>query len=141
MARQKTGLDLLDFLTYFHAYMTATAEVLRQEAKRLRSLADRMDAFAIELNGVAAPNTKRHTSALRVTMEANGGLLGEYAGMTQKAAIVKALQHGPQTTREIFTRLTAGGLPIKSPLYITALLGRLKDKVERGSDKKLRLKG
>ncbi len=37
-----------DFVAYFHAAMTTGAEALRQEAQRLRSLADRMEAFAKE---------------------------------------------------------------------------------------------
>jgi len=123
--------------------MTATAEVLRQEVKRLRSLADRMEAFAIELEG--APRRERSVKSASfygggAALPMNGHGHGEYTGMTQKAAILKALEHGPQTTREIFNRLNVGGLPMKSPLYVTALLGRLKDKVERGPDKKLRLK-
>ncbi len=61
--------------------------------------------------------------------------------MTQGGAIVKALAHGSQTTRELFDRLAAGGMTLKKPVYVTALLPRLvkKGQVERTKDGKIRL--
>lgn len=64
----------------------------------------------------------------------------EYANLTQSGAVLKALEHGPQTTREIFDRLTAAGLKLSNRVYVTALLGRIRDKIERDEDGKVRLK-
>ena len=65
---------------------------------------------------------------------------GEFSSMTQQAAILKALEHGAQTTREIYDRLRAGGLTLKKPTYVTALLPRLRERVERIEGNKIQLK-
>lgn len=124
--------------------MNPSIEVLRAEAKRLRSLADRMDAFAAELEGQPSGDADRQ---VRTATSSDSGPItqrnakhGEFSGLTQREAIIKALKvYGPQTSRELFERLNAGGMAFKKPTYITALLPRLKDSVERTNDgKKLR---
>jgi len=115
-----------------------TYQVLKSEAKRLRSLADRLDSFAAELSNVVA-SYGGQAGAGQTTPALKG--FGAYDGLSQKNAVLKALQDGPQTTRELFERLNAGGQSFKKPVYVTAMLGRLKDKVERTEDgKKIRLK-
>jgi hypothetical protein len=129
--------------------MNATIEVLLAEAKRLRSLADRMDAFALELNGKAPPEVglPGHTPKYGHGTESEGQpvvlprFLQEFRGMTQHAAILKALElYGPQTTRELFARLNSGGMAFRKPVYVASILGRLKDVVERTPDNKIKLK-
>ena len=132
--------------------MNATIEVLRGEAKRLRSLATRMDAFASELDGEPSPQVELPLTGgmSRVLVPALTGLAAdvaaklrtsEFKGMTQHAAILKALElYGPQTTRELYIRLNSGGMSFKKPTYISALLARLKNVVERTTDNRIRLK-
>lgn len=66
--------------------------------------------------------------------------LGEYVGMSQAEAILKALQKGPQTTAELLIDLNAGGQSFRERNYVTAVIGRLKDKVERVEGGKVKLK-
>lgn len=128
--------------------MNSTIEVLRNEAKRLRSLAQRMDALASELGGtmlpiggmIEQPTTQWGPIDFRLP-DAAMTTIPPFKGMTQHAAILKALElYGPQTTRELFERLNAGGMAFKKRVYITAILGRLKDVVERTPDNKIKLK-
>lgn len=127
--------------------MSSSIEVMREEAQRFRSLADRLDALAAELAA--------HTQPVAVTRKgptfADGGVAipippntpaaGEFAGMKQGNAILKALErYGPQTTTELFNRLNAGGMAFKKVVYVTAILPRLADRVERLEDGKIRLK-
>jgi len=102
----------------------------------LRSVADRMEAFAVELDG-ASPRGSVTTRAGAQLAQVGSG---KYVGMTQSAAILEALVAGPQTTAELFERLNAGGQCFKKRTYVTALLGRLKDQVERAPDGKVQLK-
>ena len=60
--------------------------------------------------------------------------------MTQTAAILKALQFGPMTTGELFVRLNQAGQSFKKRTYVTALLSRIKDKVERTPEGKVKLR-
>ncbi|MCX6925464.1 MAG: hypothetical protein NT154_19990 [Verrucomicrobia bacterium] len=60
--------------------------------------------------------------------------------MTQSAAILKALKAGPMTTKELFVRLNEGGQHFKKRTYVTALLPRLKEQVERTEEDKVKLK-
>ena len=129
--------------------MSSTIEAMRADAKRYRSLADRLDALASEMAHQAQPVASVAAAALP-----NGGLFavpprpqsppmtnGEYSGLSQKDAILKALEaYGPQTTRELFERCNAGGMAFKKAQYVTALLPRLGDSVERIDGGKLRLK-
>lgn len=126
--------------------LVSTSELLRAEAKRLRSLADRCDAFAkeIESDGSAFA-VGANGNAAKASLAINNGQtlpqMGEFSGLTQMNAVLKALERGPQTTRQIFELLTRNGQSFKKVSYITALLPRLKDKVERTSDgKKIKLK-
>jgi hypothetical protein len=129
--------------------MDSTAIVLRNEAKRLRSLAERMDAYASELDGVggAKDQPDLFKDNVRIFMtSSNSSILGpgnprEFKGMTQHAAVLKALEtYGPQTVRQLYVRLNSGGMAFKKPVYVTAILGRLKDVVERTEDNQIRLK-
>jgi hypothetical protein len=130
--------------------MDSTAEVLRNEAKRLRSLAERMEAFALELDGGKAKDRTldlfSDTNSRRFAHSPNSPVLGpvnpkEFKGMTQHAAILKALEaYGPQTVRQLFIRLNSGGMAFKKPVYVTAVLGRLKDVTERTDDNQIKLK-
>jgi hypothetical protein len=129
--------------------MNATIEVLRNEAKRLRSLAERMEAFAAELDGNGVPPVMElpfgPSNSTRPKNLATSGTFDvsprEFKGLTQHAAILKALEmFGPQTTRELFNRLNAGGMAFKKPIYVSSILGRLKDVVERTPDKRVKLK-
>jgi hypothetical protein len=127
--------------------MNSAIEVLRNEAKRLRSLADRLDAFALELNGGVPPARRisdpviNYYRDLRVGEGASPINPKEFKGMTQHAAILRALEvYGPQTTKELFNRLNAGGMAFKKPVYISAILGRLKDVVERTPDNRIKLR-
>lgn len=110
---------------------------MRAEASRLRSLAERLEAFAAELDGGSQVEVGKGMaeSADRVNSST-----GEYSGMTQMAAILKALQSGPMTTGELFVRLNEGGQRFKKRTYVTALLGRLKEQVERTEEGKVALK-
>jgi hypothetical protein len=132
--------------------MNATIEVLRGESKRLRSLADRMDAFASELEGKPPPQvelplaggTPGAAAHLFPGLDAEVALKlkpTEFKGMTQHASILKALElYGPQTTRELYIRLNSGGMSFKKPVYISSLLARLKNVVERTDDNRVKLK-
>jgi hypothetical protein len=143
------------------ANMNSTIEVLRNEAMRLRSLAERLDAFAAELDGqspitpqltfygiepraagvASVTGTTPAISAPGMLAFANGVKRNEFKGMTQHAAILKALEmFGPQTTKELFTRLNAGGMEFRKPVYVTSLLSRLKEVVERTPENKVKLK-
>ena len=120
--------------------MATTYEVLRSESKRLRSLADKFDALASELqndvglSGQVAPEPKKE-----LTPSLPG--VGEYSDMKQAEAIIHALKnHGPQTTTQLFDRLNAGGLSFKKVAYVTAILARFKDDWERSLDGKISLK-
>jgi hypothetical protein len=136
------------------AFMNSTIEILRNEAKKLRSVADRIDAFASELDEDVLA-ARRHTEpALKyyAVMQPNGATPAlspdleaihprEFKGMTQHAAILKALEmFGPQTTKQLFNLLNAGGMAFKKPVYISAILGRLKSVVERTPDNRIKLK-
>lgn len=141
--------------------MKATIQVLRSEARRLRAVADRLDAFASELDGGPLRNSAGSNvlpqhglpphlfsdDALEAYERASnpGGELlsfnSEFHGMTQHAAILKALElYGPQTVRQLFYRLNSGGMNFKKPVYVTAILGRLKSVVERMPDGRIQLK-
>ena len=113
--------------------MYQTSQLLRSEANRLINLAGRLQAFADELEseGAPTPNVNGHVDSTPS---------GEYANLRQPDAILKALKKGPQTTRELFQRLNSAGQSFKKVTYITAVLGRLKDKVERTDDGKVKLR-
>lgn len=64
---------------------------------------------------------------------------GEYAKLSQPQAILKALEYGPQTYKEIFQRLNSGGKAVRSPSYVSSVLARLKDKVRRNGGGKYHL--
>jgi hypothetical protein len=116
--------------------MNMTVQVLKSEAKRLRTLADRLEAFALELDGERGVELAEGTIAAPARPRN-----GEYSGLTQIVAVLKALRdHGPQDTAELFERLNAGGQHFKKRTYVTALLSRVKDKVERIAGGKVRLK-
>src|SRR5208282_5231684 len=101
--------------------MNPTSKVMRTEVSRLRSLADRLEAFAAELDGEPANKLEQKTAPKTA---ANGS---DYSKLTQTSAIIKALRdHGPQTTQELFVRLNEGGKPIAKRTYVTALMPRLK---------------
>jgi hypothetical protein len=108
------------------------------EAKRLHSLAQRLESFAAELAGAGSVASKIARASDINTPSLSG--MGEYSGMTQTDAILKVLATGPKTTREMFTVLNAGGQSFKKVSYITAVLGRLKDQVERQPDGRVALK-
>lgn len=119
----------------FHLETMQTVDVLKAEARRLRALAQKVEDLALELSEGSLGTTHQVTNAV-----ANGR--GEFSGLTQLQSVVKALEvYGAQTTRQIFERLNAGGQQIKRPTYITAMLPRLKDKIERtDGGKKIKLK-
>jgi len=111
-----------------------------------------MEAFASELEGKPSPQTELPLAggSPGVAVPLFSGLAEEVAaklkpcefkGMTQHAAILKALElYGPQTTRELYVRLNSGGMSFKKPTYISSLLARLKNVVERTSDNRIKLK-
>ena len=108
-------------------------------------LAEKLDAFAIELESSAnASAAINDAQAAKAAIASNGQTLpnmGEFSGKTQTAAVIKALARGPQTTRQLYQLLNHNGQSFRKATYITALLPRLKDKVERTADgKKLKLK-
>ncbi len=111
--------------------MQSIADVLEGEGKRLQALAERCFSLAKDIRGTASitlNTNERHANGTHSMPT----LLGEYGGMTQRQAILSALrQHVPQTTRELFNRLSAGGMQLKKPTYITALLPRMRDLVTR----------
>jgi hypothetical protein len=108
------------------------------EAKRLHSLANRMELFAAEIAGTnTSPPIGRVAGGITTTLPLSG--MGEYSGMTQTDAILKVLASGPKTTREMFATLNAGGQSFKKVSYITAVLGRLKDRVTRLPDGRVQL--
>jgi len=118
-----------------------SAIVLRTEANRLRHLANRMDAFADEIEEEGQEKNNQRKFVVDHISDQVGSLSpGYYSGLTQSDAILKALEVGPQTTRELFNRLNSGGQSFKKPVYVTAVLGRLKDKTERTDDGKVKLK-
>jgi hypothetical protein len=119
-----------------------TVAILRAEASRLRDMADRCDALADDFSKdqVSSNGKQSTTNGRSVTPSSSHSKTGEYSGLTQREAIIKALSHGPQTTREIYNRIIAGGLEIKKPTYITALLPRIKNQVERDDQGRVRLK-
>ena len=124
--------------------MNKTVSVLRAEAARLRALADQMETLIRSIEGeelagaigggngtlpVARPDQGAHPKK------------GEFSGLKQTDAILRALKYyGPQTTRELFTRLNSGGMSFRQVSYVTAVLSRIKDSVERQADGKLKLK-
>ena len=115
--------------------MNQTIDVLRAEATRLRSLAGRLEALALELDG-PSPSGRKEAGA-----DQKKSATGPYSGITQNAAILRALEDGgPQTTAELFNRLNVGGQAFKKRTYVTALLFRLKDKVERLPEGKVKLR-
>lgn len=122
-------------------YVPNTYDVLKAEARRLRSLAERLDSFAEEIASASEGSSSSSSSPDSTETPALDGL-GEFSGMTQQEAILKALrQYGPQTTRQLFNRLNSGGQSFRRLVYVTAVAGRLmRDKIERLSDGKLRLR-
>ena len=143
------ALDLTPNLVENENMTTTPVEVMRAEAKRFRSLADRLDALAAEI----ASQTQPVVASGQDNTCNRGGLSptprpqkvvaigGEYAGLTQNKAILKALQlYGPQTTAELYERLNAGGMTFKKAVYVTAIVARLRDAVERIDGGKIKLK-
>lgn len=116
--------------------MANTYDVLKVESKRLRGLADEIDALAAKLQGEAVNQIKSDSPA---APEFPG--IGQYSEMKQGEAILHALKnYGPQTTTELFNRLNAGGLSFKKVAYVTAILARYKGQWERAEDGKISLK-
>ena len=96
-----------------------------------------MEGFAAEIAG-ATGNSKRELPEAPQTPSLVG--MGEYSGMKQTDAILKALKSGPQSTRELWTALANGGMKFKKVAYITSVISRMKHQVERLPDGKLALK-
>lgn len=118
--------------------MQSVADVLDAEGRRLQALSERCFSLARDIRSTAtiALNAKEHSNGAHSVPT----LLGEYGGMTQRQAILVALRkHGPQTTRELFDKLSAGGMQFKKPTYITALLPRMRDLVSRDEKGRLQL--
>jgi hypothetical protein len=106
-------------------------------------MADKCEAFAMELeNDGRSPNGADPAKAPVARNGQTFPQMGEFSNLTQSAAILKALERGPQTTRQLFDLLNHNGQSFREVSYITALLGRLKDKVERvpNDREKIRLK-
>ena len=121
--------------------MNRTVEVLKTEAWRLRSLAERIEAFAHELE--AEPQETAESSNqthMPWSERSRNSTKGEFSDMTQQQAIIAALKQGPLSTRDLFERLNAGGKHFRKPVYVTAVVGRMKDKLERTENGKLALK-
>ena len=66
--------------------------------------------------------------------------MGEFAGLKQTDAILKALKQGPHTTRELFDRLNNGGQAFKKVAYVTSVLARMTDRTERLPDGRVAIK-
>jgi len=118
--------------------MSPTARTLIAEADRLMDLANRLRSFAaeIEVGSNGHDTVMLQRSEIRTNVEATG----RFSGMTQKSAILSALQAGPLTTRELWVKLSEGGIHLKKPVYVTALIGRLRSEIERRDDGRLQLK-
>jgi len=119
-----------------------TIDVLKDESKKHRALADKIDALIADLqsDSGATQSTAHKAISPKTTTPSLPGV-GEYADMKQAEAIIYVLKKfGPQTTTEIFNRLNAGGLSFKKVAYVTAILARFKDKWERLPDNKISLK-
>jgi hypothetical protein len=111
-----------------------TVQVLRAESKRLRSLAEKIDSLIAEIDDTPSRGpTADNLPGLRVANTPNPN--GEFAGLSQPQAVLKVLEYGPQTYREIFQRLNAGGKLIRDPSHVSSLLARLKDKVRNEGGK------
>lgn len=114
-----------------------TIEVLKAESKKHRAIAEKIDALIAELQ----PDSSGTVSNAPIASTPSLPGVGEYANMRQAEAIIHALKkHGPQTTKEIFHRLNAGGMSFKKVAYVTAILARFRDKWERLPDDKISLK-
>jgi len=124
-----------------------TIEILRAEAARYQSLAKRLSDFADELErelpsgaSAGASPTTGGGEKRDATNSATQNGRGEFAGLTQPSAILKALESGPQTTTELFERLNAGGQSFKKVVYVSSIIPRIKEKIERLPDGRLKLK-
>jgi hypothetical protein len=121
--------------------MNPTAEVLRAEAARYKSLAARMESLAGELEGMPShslPEEKFPPVAVKLGEEWRKM---EFSALSQGDAILEALRrYGPHTPRQLFDRLGAGGKPFKGQSHVYGILHRIKDKIEKTEDKKWRLK-
>jgi hypothetical protein len=123
--------------------MATTYEILKAESKRLRALAEKIDSFAAELQSETSISTQIQIPQRQPTPALPPSLpgIGEFADMKQAEAIIHALKtYGPQTTKQLFERLNAGGLSFKKVAYVTAILARFKDKWDRAADGKISLK-
>ena len=115
-----------------HKAMNQTVEVLRAESKRLRSLALKIDALIAELDAPErVEGTPDFPSLAGTVISSSGNPNAEFANLTQRAAIMKALEYGPQTTRELFTRLNAGGQAFRNPTYVSSVLARMGAHIRR----------
>jgi hypothetical protein len=117
---------------------------LRSESKRLRARLLKIDALISDVESERAGETEKVAEQPArgtpfVLSVPRGGAEGEYSDMTQPAAIMKALAHGPQTSRELLDRLGAGGCHFKNLTYLLAVVSRMKDRLHRREDGKLEL--
>ena len=115
-----------------------TTEVLKAESKKHRAIADKIDALIAELQGDSESNSSIPPPRPSSMIPPGAG---EYSNLKQADAIRLVLKkYGPQTTTEIFHRLSAGGMPFKKVPYVTAILARFRDEWERTVDGKISLK-
>jgi hypothetical protein len=115
--------------------MNPTVNVLKAESQRLRALVAKIDALILEIEGPEKAPQQQDPSDLFVR---RSPLLrpagGEYSKLTQTEAVLKAIGHGPVRLKELYLRLHSGGSNIKNARYVSSVIARLRDKVQRGDD-------
>lgn len=121
--------------------MNSTIEVLRAESKRLRSLATKIDALIAEIDLPTSSVVTRDLPGLAESdLPRSRNMSGEFANMKQQEAILKALEYGPQNTKELLARLNAGGQSFKNTTYVSAVVSRMADRLTRHPGGKITLK-
>lgn len=124
----------------------ATIQSLREESKRYRALASKIDSLLSELDATESnpPATPVLPSLASSPALSTQKPIEMYANLTQWDALLLAIEmYGPQTTRELWARLNKAGIPLKTTTVVSSIISRMQkrtDKLTQSEDGKWSIK-